>query len=212
MRGKRLSWVLGGGIALLALLAVLVTVPLKTEPWQSQPVDLHATHTATDAPGCATMALGGALESQRKTPLLNVLGLSQVSVALAEPVVKVGGETACPEDVVIVDGRVIVYTPQCAEPAVIDGDEPLDDFAEYAEPQSRCGGHGIGLTALVVDPALNEMTSYNSDSRFELGSSGVVAADRWCLASVFGVEYTTSNTSTFVNLDHVDGDLCIDLS
>jgi len=207
------SWVIGGGVALLALFAVATTVPVRTAPVESQPIDLHATSSAADAPACATMRLTGTLESQRRTPLVNLWGVSDVAVVVVSPKVHIGGDAACPENVDVAQSQVIVFTPDCDDLGSVDSEDP---FETMSEPHSRCGGAGLALPGLVGEGGFDATTSANTGQRFALARSGVIAANTWCLGSEFGVGYDvhgeSSVTATGVAADQVEGDLCIDLS
>jgi len=208
MARRTVSWLIGGGVALLALLAVVTAVPLRAQPVESQQLDVRATSSSPEAPACATMRLTGTLESQQSTPLVDVWGLSEVEVALIEPVVKVGGEAPCAEDVRISDGQAFVYTPACDSPEWVESEEPIDRISDQ---QSLCGGNGIGFTATVTDPAVNETTASHSTWRFDLGSSGVIAADSWCLGTEFGVGHFIGNEFSGSTLDVVEGDSCVEI-
>lgn len=214
MSGRTVSWLIGGGIALAALFLVLTTVPVAAQAVESQPIDLRATSSLVGVPGCATMRLTGQFESQRTDPLVNVWGLSQVAATIVSPTVYVGGEAPCPDDVDVALSQVVVFTPACASPAIVDADEWDDDF--MTEPQSRCDGQGVMLPGLVGEGGFDATTSANTNQRFELADSGIIAADIWCLGSEFGMGYervTEGSASAFgVTADQVQGDLCIDLS
>jgi hypothetical protein len=208
MTQRRVSWLIGGGVAALALVLLLTTVPVTRHPAESQPIALHAVSSDSGVPACATMRLEGELESQRTTPLVNLWGLTNVVVTIVAPSVAVGGEATCPEGFTINDGRAFLYTPECESPVLLD-DESAN---EWPEPEFRCEGNGVSFTAVVIDPELNEMTSNNSDSRFELGSSGLVSADQWCLGTDFWVSHNVNGSADGSSLDQVDGDICVDLS
>jgi len=214
MSTRQASIFIGGGIALVALAFAVTAVPLRAQAVQSQPMDLHATSSDAHAPACATMGLTGTLESQRRVPLVNLWGLSDVSVALLAPTVLLGGDAPCPADVELENSQVIVFTPDCNSPAYVDSDEPYEDIVN--EPHSRCDGHGISLPALVGDGGFDATTSANTGQRFELARSGIVAADTWCLGTEFVVYYTVSTGGSLVSAtnapDQVEGDLCVDLA
>lgn len=215
MAKRRVAAIIGGGVALVALAFAVTAVPLKAQAVQSQPMNLHATSSDADAPACATMGLTGTLESQRRVPLVNLWGLSDVSATLVSPTVAVGGDAPCPENVDVGYSEVVVFTPDCGAPAVVDGDEPPSDGPR--EPQSRCDGHGVMLPGLVGESGLDATTSANTGQRFTLARSGVIAGSTWCLGTDFGVGYEVVDgsggvTGTGVTADKVEGDLCVDLS
>ena len=131
MTRRKLSWLIGGGVALLALLAVVTGVPLQAQAVESRPIDLQATSSSAEAPVCATMRLRGELESQRTVPIVNVFGLSQVDTTIVSPEVHTGGEVPCENGVELRQGVVVVYTPDCDNPSAVDDDERMDVAFSY---------------------------------------------------------------------------------
>lgn len=204
------SWLIGGGAAVVALLLLLTTAPVVKKGVESHQFDVHASPSFPEAPPCATMRLRGNLESREIVPVVDVWGLAQVSAAIVSPVVYVGGDAPCPEGVDVGESQVIVFTPDCDAPANLDSDEPVDEV--FTEPNYRCGGAGIALIAYASDEPSDEWTSFYEGQRYPLATSGVIAADTWCLGTEFGVTFGDGASSDSVPADVIAGDICVDLS
>ena len=206
MSRRTVSLVVGGGIALVALLVVVTTVPLKTGPNKSVDAVVTAQANESDSVTCAEIEFAATISYTVKSPLLDVWGLRTIDDATVDPAqLSVTSTGECGGPVSGLGGSAVIQTEPC--PVDISGlvASALDGDSWGSACDSR-----LTYYAGLNDGAGATMThTYSGPSR--LASSGLGRGD-WCPDIWTEAQLSTSSGASAYGAQTTSGDLCLPVS
>ncbi|MFW2513040.1 hypothetical protein ACNI3K_04620 [Demequina sp. SO4-13] len=205
-------WLLGGAIALVALIAAL-TVPLRSDG----SVTADATEVASQEGACGQLTSHGRLEVDRTVPLIDLGLLVRVNAALVNPGLDSGATDGC-EDVDYVAGGVVLSHPRCDNANEMSESERT--MFERARARSGaslvrvCDGAAIAMMVRTLEGDPLETGTYWGPSE-ELGGRLVMNPGKWCLDTEYWLEvHATDGVEVFAegfNPEPVGAAWCVDL-
>jgi hypothetical protein len=206
MSRRTVSLVVGGGIALVALLAVLTTVPLRSGPAKAVDTAVTAQANESDSVTCAEIEFAATISYTVRSPLLNVWGLRTIDDATIDPAkLSVTSTGACGEPVSGLGGSAVIQTEPC----------PVDISGLIAEALAEDAWGSACDLRLTYYAGLNDgsgatMThTYSGPSR--LASSGLGRGD-WCPDIWTEAQLSTSSGASSYGAQTTSGELCLPVS
>jgi hypothetical protein len=195
MTRRGLSWLIGGGVALVALVLVLTAVPMVSD---ARSKDGSATAVAIGDPvahdpelHCLDVAFEAVISYTSVRPILDLWGFAHAQDVVVDPArLEVAAKPECAEEFGSVEATGYLNAPLC-ESGLCEG-----AYLEY-----RTGVGESGTTSLM-----------NFHGPQTLPGSGVVR-NEWCLGFGAQVGYGRGNgTGESTSTRLTDSDLCLDLS
>lgn len=190
-----LSRIIGAGIAALALVLLLTTVPLVP---QSRVKDGSATAVAIVDPigpdpeqDCIDVAFTATISYTTRRPAIDLFGFARAQAIVVDPArLEVSARPECADDIDSVGGTVYLNSPICES--------------------GLCEGANLDYGTGEVDSGTTSTTNYDGDR--QLPDSPVVR-DEWCLEFAASVAFGRVNGGGDSDAARVtDSDLCLDLS
>jgi len=189
MTRAKLGAVLGGTVAIVAMLVGLTVLPIGGMGWRTQPVTATAVGAIDDFE-CVNIDFAAEATYRVDYPLLDVWGLWRVSETSLDHATLTATATGyCAEKVAMLGADADVVAPVC------DGDGLCEGaFASY-------------MFSAQPGPVATVTFEYPQP----LPASGLIRGD-WCLTFYSGFEYSFGGTGGATGARFTEGDLCLDRS
>ena len=206
MSRRTVSWLIGGGVALVALLALATTAPLVQGPLLSVNKTMRSDANESEAVTCANITFTATITYSVRHPLVDLWGFRTINDATIDPAalnVKATGE--CGGPVSNLGGAAYVQTESC----------PVDIGSVVATALATTSWGSTCDNTLTYYSAINDgagdVLTHTYSGPSLLASSGF-GRGSWCPAYGAEARYSAGSAGYVLTATTVDGDLCLDLS
>jgi hypothetical protein len=206
MTRRTLSLVVGGGFALVALLAVLTAAPVRADAERTSTHTI-ASEASDSGTACAALGFTATVHYTVTRPVIDVWGLRVVGEVTLDPAeFSVNVTEECLGSVAGVGGAAFVALPTC--------ETGLDEGAAEAVAETSVGtacDEQLAYFSVAGGERDTEVShSYYGEQRL-IGDSGV-GRGLWCLVYSSQARYASLAATTVAAAQTTDGDLCLDVS